>query len=189
MFDRILVALDVDDNYALLFEKALSLAQATGAELTLLSVLAPHYDPSTSLRYYPGMMGYSPTMEDSFWDNCQKEYIDRKERGFRILSDLSDRARRRGIVTDFFQKSGEPGPIICESAKSKRADLVMVSSHGRRGIEELLVGSVSNYVMHRAPCSVMVVHRSISEESMSEESVSEEEMRKEAATTSVRQEL
>lgn len=159
MFDKIIVALDIADSYDHLFNKALALAQATGAELKLLSVLTPHYDYGASFRYYPGATGYPLTMEDSFWDTYQREYVNQKEESFRILSDLSSQATNAGVKTEFFQKSGEPGTVICELANAEKADLVIVSSHGRRGLEEFLIGSVSSYVMHRAPCSVMVVHK------------------------------
>ena len=48
---------------------------------------------------------------------------------------------------------------ICQRAKVWQADLIIVGSHGRTGLSELFLGSVSNYVMHHAPCSVMVIHR------------------------------
>ena len=53
---------------------------------------------------------------------------------------------------------GMPGQKICDRAHSWEADLVVVGSHGRTGLSELLLGSVSNYVMHRAPCSVVILH-------------------------------
>lgn len=168
MFDKIIVALDTAENYTPVFDRALSLAQATGAELRIVSVLAPHYDYGTSFPYYSSSAGYAVTMEDGYWDAYQKQYTDLKEEGFRTLSRLSDQARARGVQTEFFQKNGEPGAVICELADTEKADLVIVGSHGRRGLGEFLAGSVSSYVMHRAPCSVMVVHRLGQAESLSE---------------------
>ncbi|MGP1384853.1 MAG: universal stress protein [Thainema sp.] len=43
-------------------------------------------------------------------------------------------------------------------AKNWGADLIMMGSHGRKGLNEMLLGSASNYVVHHATCSVMVVH-------------------------------
>ncbi|MGF1516635.1 MAG: universal stress protein, partial [Nodosilinea sp.] len=50
-----------------------------------------------------------------------------------------------------------PGRVICTLAKTWAADLIVVGSHRRKGLSELFLGSVSNYVMHHAPCSVLVV--------------------------------
>ncbi len=91
----------------------------------------------------------------------------------RVLSELTNQANAKGVQTEFFQKSGEPGKVICELADTEKADLVIVGSHGRRGLGEFLVGSVSNYVMHRAPCSVMVVHELVQADSLPREKIAE----------------
>ena len=43
-------------------------------------------------------------------------------------------------------------------ANSWQADMIIVGNRGRSGLSEFFLGSVSNYVMHHAPCSVLVVH-------------------------------
>ena len=65
MFDKIIVALDTTESYTPVFNKALGLAQVTGSELKIVSVLAPHYDYGTSFRYYPSSTGYAVPMDDS----------------------------------------------------------------------------------------------------------------------------
>ena len=50
---------------------------------------------------------------------------------------------------------GEPAPVVTEAAKD--FDLVVVGSHGRKGLDRFLLGSVSHAIVHRAPCSVLVV--------------------------------
>ena len=172
MFNKIIVALDLTENYTHLFDKALSLARATGAELNLVSVFTPRYDYGTSFRYYPSSAGYAAALDDGYWDTYQQEYTILKEAGFRTLSGLSNQAKAKGIQTEFFQMNGEPGTAICDLADTEKADLVIVGSHGRRGLEEFLMGSVSSYVVHRAPCSVMVVHHKLAQtEHLSEKMV------------------
>jgi len=51
--------------------------------------------------------------------------------------------------------TGEPSVLIAEEAKT--FDLVVVGSHGRRGLDRFLLGSVSHSIVHRAPCSVLVI--------------------------------
>ena len=52
---------------------------------------------------------------------------------------------------------GNPAPMIVEDAKQWNADLIVVGSHGFGFWNRLLLGSVSNAVLHHAPCSVLVV--------------------------------
>jgi nucleotide-binding universal stress UspA family protein len=53
--------------------------------------------------------------------------------------------------------SGSPESAIVERAEETGADLIVVGSHGYRAWERLLIGSVSDSVVHHAPCSVLVV--------------------------------
>ncbi len=52
---------------------------------------------------------------------------------------------------------GHPKEVIVDTAKSWNADLIIVGSHGRSGISQFLLGSVSMSVLSVAPCSVMIV--------------------------------
>jgi nucleotide-binding universal stress UspA family protein len=63
-----------------------------------------------------------------------------------------------GIKTEFTQIPGNPGQTIKKIAQNWDADLIVMGSRGRTGLSELVLGSVSNYVMHHAPCSVLIVH-------------------------------
>jgi nucleotide-binding universal stress UspA family protein len=56
--------------------------------------------------------------------------------------------------------SGSPKEIILEEAKKWKADLIVVGSHGRRGLKRFLLGSVSEAVAMNAHCSVVVVRGS-----------------------------
>jgi nucleotide-binding universal stress UspA family protein len=52
---------------------------------------------------------------------------------------------------------GAPGAVLCERAEALGADVVVVGSRGRGAIRRALLGSVSSYVVHNAPCPVLVV--------------------------------
>jgi nucleotide-binding universal stress UspA family protein len=58
---------------------------------------------------------------------------------------------RAEAVTD------DPRPAIVAAATREAADLIVVGSQGRSGLQRLLLGSVSHYVVNHAPCSVLVV--------------------------------
>lgn len=52
---------------------------------------------------------------------------------------------------------GPPEELILKSVRDKQPDLIMMGSHGRRGFSRFLLGSVSHTVVHRSPCSVLIV--------------------------------
>lgn len=68
---------------------------------------------------------------------------------------------------------GSPRSMILDEAKTWNADLIVVGSHGYRGWERFLLGSVSHSIVSEAPCSVEVVHCG---SEMAEPSISKEEV-------------
>jgi nucleotide-binding universal stress UspA family protein len=158
MIKKIVVALDDGDTCDWVFEQAMGLAQTTEATLHLISILTPEGDDS--LTFYP----YS----DRDWASDTKRYRELKTTGFRLLESFGAKAQAVGIKVEVTQEMGTPGPSICQLARIWDADLVVVGSHGRKGLTEMLLGSVSNYVVHHATCSIMVVHQhQISENTLS----------------------
>jgi|SRR5450432_1530850 nucleotide-binding universal stress UspA family protein len=61
------------------------------------------------------------------------------------------------VVDDHSTPIGEPRAVILDTAKAWRADLIVLGSHWRRGLDRLLLGSVSESVAIHADCSVEVV--------------------------------
>jgi nucleotide-binding universal stress UspA family protein len=55
--------------------------------------------------------------------------------------------------------SGDPGVLICEIADEESVDEIIMGRQGKGQIRELLLGSVSHYVLHHSPCPVTVVPR------------------------------
>ncbi len=159
MFNKILVALDNGDTCHTVFAQAVVLAQATRAELMLLSVLDLMDDASLLLPTYPGFGFYPLAVDEDLRGTYATQYQKRESDGLERLRGFADEAAATGIEATVTQTGGSPGRTICEQAETWQADLIMVGSHGRKGLGELFLGSVSNYVMHHAPCSVMVVHQ------------------------------
>jgi len=157
MFEKILVALDTNERYEAVFEAALDLAQTTHAELLILGVLSSDGSGDLPSMAYPSLAGYPFTIPESAWSAYQEQYEICKNRGLETLSHLEHRANRIGVQARSAQEFGDPGTVICDRAKTEQASLIIVGTHGRRGFDEFVAGSVSSYVMHRAPCSVLVV--------------------------------
>lgn len=155
MFEKILVALDDSDMSQQVYERAMELAQISHARLMLLHVLSPIDD---------GFMDY-PIGVDAFYPRMHEEavrhHIERlsqlEEAGLMRLKDLSAEGSNRGLAIEFTQMMGDPGNRICALAHTWGADLIVMGRRGRKGLSEWLLGSVSNYVVHHANCSVLTV--------------------------------
>jgi nucleotide-binding universal stress UspA family protein len=70
---------------------------------------------------------------------------------------VKDAAQKEGVETQAFVMSGKPADTIIEIARDKAADLLVVGSHGRTGLDRLLMGSVAERVIVLASCAVLVV--------------------------------
>ncbi|MGL5832152.1 MAG: universal stress protein, partial [Waterburya sp.] len=79
------------------------------------------------------------------------------QRGLDFLQGKAQEAQAKGVNTEFIQLTGNPGRVICEFASTWSADLILVGSRGLKGLKEMFLGSVSNYITHHAPCSVLIV--------------------------------
>jgi nucleotide-binding universal stress UspA family protein len=74
----------------------------------------------------------------------------------RLLAEYRERSGLRSRVCEFLE-SGKPASKIIEVAKKWSADLIVMGSHGRGKIQGILLGSVSQEVLHQAPCPVLVL--------------------------------
>jgi nucleotide-binding universal stress UspA family protein len=156
MLYKILVAVDDSAMGRMVFDQALTLAQQTGAALMLLHVMSPDEKnyPAMPTTYMPY---HYPVVTDELMKRYQEEWQAAENRGVEMLRSLTDQATAVGVGVEFAQKVGDPSRLICALARDWGSDLVMVGRRGRTGLKELFLGSVSNYVIHHAPCSVLVV--------------------------------
>lgn len=156
MFDRILLAVDHSESSDLLVERALTLAKATGGHVMILHVLSPDEEGSPGMPTYPNL-SYSPSLDEAVLDAYRKRWETFQQKNLSQLQAYVDRAQEQGVNAEHVQRPGSPAKVICDMAASWDADLILMGSRGRSGLSELLLGSVSNYVTHHAPCSVMLV--------------------------------
>jgi nucleotide-binding universal stress UspA family protein len=59
------------------------------------------------------------------------------------------------FIVSTMVRNGDPMAVVCEEGKNH--DLIVIGSHGRKGFERFLLGSVSHGIVHRAGCSVLVI--------------------------------
>ncbi len=157
MYSKILVALDESQLSRQAFEQSLSLAKVFNAELQLVNVIYPleaKYQNTVSLI---GSGYHSHTTNET----AEAEWEDLVLNRLNYLQSLVDEATQVGVTADLVQEIGQPAQQICKSAKDWQADLIVLGSHGRKGLNELVMGSVSNYVSHHVPCDVLLVHQQV----------------------------
>jgi nucleotide-binding universal stress UspA family protein len=80
-----------------------------------------------------------------------------KEDASKSLNSLTDAAQRMDIKVHSIFKEGEPFEEILKVAEEITADLIVLGSHGRKGLDKFLIGSVAERVMRKAPCPVFLV--------------------------------
>ncbi|MBD2327896.1 universal stress protein [Alkalinema sp. FACHB-956] len=156
MFEKILVAIDRSPSHHSVFEAALTLAKALSGKLILLAVpssddpACPHL-PTLNTNLYP--LGFDRTVTEVYeelWEIYTKK-------GEEFLTQLVEEAKHAGIEAEFLQIPGNAGRTICATAQELQVDLIVLGRRGYSGLNELFLGSTSNYVLHHAPCSVLTI--------------------------------
>ena len=137
-YSRILVAVDLSEDSAMVVQRAQSVAAGINAELHLIHVIEP-------LSFAYG--GDIPMDFSGIQDEIHQQASAQLER-FGQSNDIP--AERQHIVL------GRPEVEIHATAEEVGADLIVVGSHGRYGLA-LLMGSTANGVLHGASCDVLAV--------------------------------
>jgi nucleotide-binding universal stress UspA family protein len=143
MYQRILVPLDGSDTSSKALEEALRLAGLSGARVDLLHVV----------EGYGG--GYVPT--DIYYQDVLPQLV---QQGERLLAQAAGKARERGVATETVLIDGgaeRVSTLILRQAEARNADLIVLGTHGRRGIGRLLLGSDAEQVARSAPIPVLLV--------------------------------
>lgn len=142
-FRRILHPTDFSAASRPAFARALALARRNRASLTILHVIAP----------------FAPTLGEGYvsprtWEDVERQV---RSQAQRELAKLVARARKAGVRATSLLLEGPPADRIVRAARARRADLIVMGTHGRSGLARLLVGSVAERVVASAPCPVLTV--------------------------------
>ena len=138
---NILVPVDFSETSDRALEYAQTLAQPFGARVHVLHVIPDPHSQAWSIEATGMSLG--SLMET--WESDAQQRLD----GL----DLGDLGGQR--VT----KVGQPHTEIIRYAGSQNADLIVIGTHGRGGIEHMLLGSVAEKVVRTAPCPVVTVRQ------------------------------
>jgi nucleotide-binding universal stress UspA family protein len=97
-------------------------------------------------------------------DEVVEQHREARNRGRAAVEATAEALRTLEVVrterVETFVIEGDPGPALCKFAADVNATAMIVGSRGRGGIRRALLGSVSDYVVRNAPCSVVVTRTS-----------------------------
>jgi nucleotide-binding universal stress UspA family protein len=141
---RILVPTDFSSASLRALDRAIDLGRRLGAQLIVLHVVEPVYYPMADIMY-----GVGPDLGNVY------EEIERAARA--QLARLATKLRARGVAVRTLLGSGTAYQVIVDSARKIKADLIVMSTHGRTGLSHVLIGSVADRVVRSAPCPVLTV--------------------------------
>ena len=139
---NVLCATDLVTTPRAVLQTAATLARSTGATLTILHVLrAPVFSPGQDL------------------DAVTLDRLQKRARAWTVkrLQKLSAQMSREGVPTTLLLRDGEPADQIVRAARAAKADLIVMGTHGRRGLTRLFMGSVAQRVVGLAPCALVTV--------------------------------
>lgn len=153
-FQTILVGVDESEVSDRALVAAIALAKALTARLIIAHVLNSH--KLRSPYTHPASTGVvnDPIIHHAY----EQEWFHYVSHYESMLQQGTDAAIAAGVDADFINSYGSPESALCELARIYNSSLLVVGSHQRRGMAEIILGSTSNYVVHHAPCSVLVVH-------------------------------
>lgn len=138
---RILAPIDFSESADAVVEWAAHLAEEHGSEIVLLHV----YHLPVEFQQVEG--AYLPA---DFWTSIKDEASNK-------LAEHGARLRERGLMVEEITREGYPATVIEEEVGHSRADMVVIGSHGRTGLKHMLLGSIAERVVQRAPCPVLTI--------------------------------
>ena len=131
----ILVPVDLSAPSIQALDYAIDLAAFFKAQLMIVFVAEP--------LYYAGDLGL---------------FVEEQQRlGREQLTILEERVQKRGRACETILLRGTPYQAICDEARRRAADLIVMGTHGRTGLSHLVMGSVADRVVRSAPCPVLTV--------------------------------
>ena len=137
-FRRLLVALDGSEAAAHAVDLTADLAAALGSEVALVHVV----DPKLAVRPEGGVPAATLLFEF-------------RRDGQQLLSAAAARLRTSPPPWEFLRE-GKPADEIIKAARERDAQLIVIGTHGRSGLQRVLMGSTAEGVVRHAPCPVLV---------------------------------
>jgi nucleotide-binding universal stress UspA family protein len=148
---KVLIALDYNPTAQKVAEKGFSLAKALGAEVILLHVISDEIYYS-AVEYSP-IMGFNGFME---MGPLQLQGVDGLKKA--ALQFLTKSKQHLGDKTiQIVVGEGELAETILKTAKEFHADIIVIGSHSRKWLENIVMGSVTESVLHQTTLPLYII--------------------------------
>ena len=145
MYQRILVPIDGSPTSDLGLDEAIRLAKLTGGSLRLIHVI----DDLSIIRGMEGYAAYSEVM-----------FADLRAAGAQVIETARAKVAAAGVNVETILHETMEGlvpELVIADARAWKADLIVLGTHGRRGIRRMVLGSSAEYVLRGAPVPVLLV--------------------------------
>jgi nucleotide-binding universal stress UspA family protein len=154
VFEKILVPLDGSEHSTKALSFAIEIARKFGGKLTLVHVYSVVV--TTGMMYEPTSAGVMriPVLSDAEVSRLV-QYA--RETGNRILAEGEQRVSAEKVEVDSILTEGRVVEEISRVAKEGRFDLIVIGARGVSHIREILLGSVTEGLMHHVSCPILVV--------------------------------
>jgi nucleotide-binding universal stress UspA family protein len=147
MYTRILIATDGSELSQKGLDHGLSLAKRLDADVTIVTVTEPSLPPASATT-----AAWAPGFDPTELDNAKAESARQ------VLDDATRQAEAAGVrASTLHVPNRYPAEGIIEAAKERGANLIVVASHGRRGLGRLLLGSQTLEVLTHSSIPVLVI--------------------------------
>lgn len=154
LFDKILVPIDGSEHSLKAIEAAVQIAKKFHGKISLIHVysvsVTPLMMPEPSTFTPPAAPIMAPVEISKITEGA-------REAGKRILSDGEDKVKAEKVPVDTLMNEGHTVQEIIRTAKEGKYDLIVIGARGISHVRELLLGSVTDGVIHHAVCPVLVV--------------------------------
>ncbi len=145
---HILMPTDFSDVSRDAFPYALAIAQQYGAGITILHAVSLYeYDPNNPQHTFDSFEDVYKTIEDTAHTEV------------RGMVESAAKSHQKIKIASITERGVSPHEVITSYAGEHGIDLIVMATHGRSGLSHLLIGSVTEKVIQRAPCSVLAVRR------------------------------
>jgi nucleotide-binding universal stress UspA family protein len=154
LFEKILVPLDGSEHSLKSLEIAIQVAKKFGGKISLIHVY--------SVAVMPLMMPEPTTLTPPMIPVMTPAEVSKsvevaRSAGASILSDGEQKVKAEEVQVETLLKEGHTVQEIIRTAKEGKFDLIVIGGRGISKIRELLLGSVTDGVIHHAPCPVLVI--------------------------------
>jgi len=148
---KVLIALDYDPSSVKVAEKGYALGKTMGAKIVLMHVL---YEPVyySSLEYSP-IVGFNDSMNMGIFQTDTVQGL--KEAAQHFLDKMKHHLTDETVQT--ILEEGETADTILEAAKDLNADIIVLGTHSRKWLENVLLGSVTENVLKHSTIPLFII--------------------------------